>query len=109
MPLYQNSRDIGKSIFFNLYKYYELDGKDDLFNKTKEVFNYLEKTVNGNKITDQQRLPAKKFLRIIFFLKLYHNKNLHSQLESATKELRKEIKHEGKSLTFPLNLIIHNS
>ena len=76
MALYQNSRDNGKSIFYYLYKYFELNGKTKLFDKTKEVFNYLEEKNSTIKANEHQKLIMKKFLRIMYFINQYHIKIL---------------------------------
>ena len=39
--LYQNYLDNGKSIFFYLYNYYNLGAETNIFERTKQVFNYL--------------------------------------------------------------------
>ena len=39
--LYQNYPDNGKSIFFYLYNYYNLGTETNIFERTKQVFNYL--------------------------------------------------------------------
>ena len=102
MALYQTSRDNGKSIFFYLYQYFELNGKEKLFDKTKEVFNYLEEKKSTIQANEHQKLIMKKFLRIMYFINQYHNKILHNQLKSKTKKLIKQIQQNDKSFrVFP--------
>ena len=49
--LYQTSRDNCKSIFFYLYKYFDLSGDSNQFNKTKKIFKYLNSKEETGKLT----------------------------------------------------------
>ena len=100
IALYQNSRDNGKSIFYYLYKYFNLGTETNIFERTKQVFNYLENNINDEKISDSQKLIMKKFLGIMHFINQYHNKILHNQIKSKTKKLIKEIQKKNKD--FPV-------
>mgnify|MGYP006873068910 CR=1 FL=1 len=64
ISLYQNSRDNGKIIFESLYEYFGLIGTGQPFEKTKEVFNYLDKKGSNDKITEDKKIIMSKFLRI---------------------------------------------
>ena len=100
IALYQNSRDNGKSIFYYLYKYFNLGTETNIFERTKQVFNYLENNINDEKISDSQKLIMKKFLGIMHFINQYHNKILHNQIKSKTKKIIKEIQKKNKD--FPV-------
>ena len=98
ISLYQNSRDNGKSIFLYLHKYFGLEESQTHFEKTKQVFNYLEQKDDTSKITRSQKFILKKFLKIMFFVNRYHNKILHKQLKSTTKSLISEVQKKNKDL-----------
>lgn len=102
IALYQTSRDNGKSIFFYLYKYFELNGDRNLFDKTKKIFQYLDSKDKTDKLTQTQKIALNKFLKILFFVNRYHNKILHKQLKTKTLKLIKEIQKRDKNFSvFP--------
>ena len=101
IALYQNSRDDGKSIFYYLYKYFGLTDDDNLFHKTKRVLKYLNEDTDTDKITMYQKLVLKKFLKIMFFLNFYHNKILHAEILSSTKEVLNNIQKKDNK-HFPI-------
>ena len=100
--LYQTSRDNGKSIFFYLYKYFELSGDSNQFDKTKKIFQYLDSKEETDKLNETQKIALNKFLKILFFVNQYHNKILHRQLKTKTLKLIKEIQKRDKNFrVFP--------
>ena len=100
--LYQTSRDNSKSIFFYLYKYFELSGDSNQFDKTKKIFQYLDSKEETDKLNEKQKIALNKFLKILFFVNQYHNKILHRQLKTKTLKLIKEIQKRDKNLlVFP--------
>ena len=103
MALYQNARDSGKSIFYYLYKYFGLNGKIKLFEKTKEVFNYLDAKNNDNsKLSEYEKIIMKKFLKIMYFINKCNNKILHNLFTSQTKSMIKDIQQRDKGfIVFP--------
>ena len=102
ITLYQTSRDNGKSIFFYLYKYFELNGYRNQFDKTKKIFQYLDSKDKTDKLTKTQKIALNKFLKILFFVNRYHNKILHKRLKTKTLNLNKDIQKIDKNfLVFP--------
>lgn len=102
VALYQNSRDMSKTIFLYLYKYFELKGDEALFDKTKKVFEYLNKKGDTNKLTEHKKSVLNKFLKTLYFINLYHNNILHRQLKTSTIDLIKNIqKNDKDSAIFP--------
>ena len=60
--LYQNSRDITKSIFHYLYKYFGFNEHDSYFQKIGVVIEYLEKKGDIENLSKEKKFKIKKFL-----------------------------------------------
>ena len=99
--LYQNSRDITKSIFYYLYKYFGFNDCDNYFQKIGVVIEYLENKRDIESLSKEKKFKIKKFLKIAFFLNKYHNKILHRLISSSTENLIKDIQKKRNLPVFP--------
>lgn len=101
--LYQNSRDIFKSISYYFYEYLNLRGVcPNIFEKIKLIIKYLEEkddnklkqmqNDNTKLIEDEFRPKLAKYFKLHFFVNKVSNKIIHRNFSEEQRRLLKENK-----------------
>ena len=99
--LLTNGRDTVKSIVFNLYEYFGLEGQKKTFYQLGQMLKSLKSGELDNKFNDNTISKEKldQFLLLSFFLKNFLNKILHREFSIEEIDHENEITDE-KSLKF---------
>ena len=86
-----------KSIVFNLYGYFGLQGEKEMFYQLSQILKSLKTDDLNNKLNDISKEKLNQFLLLSFFLKNFLNKVLHR--EFAIKEINID-ENDAKALKF---------
>ena len=97
LNLISNGRDMIKSIIFNLYGYFGLQGEKETFYQLSQILKSLKTDDLNNKLNDISKEKLNQFLLLSFFLKNFLNKVLHR--EFAIKEINID-ENDEKALKF---------
>ena len=105
LALYENSRDIGKSICYYFFEY--LDAKilsKDNFSKLKTIIHCLEGKIENNKIKNinpEIRENLLKFFKFHFFINKVLNKIIHRNISEQCQSLLEQQKENDILPPFP--------
>lgn len=105
LALYDNSRDLGKSICFHFFEY--LNSRIlsiDKFGKLKTIINCLEGKIENEKaknINPEMRVKLVKFFKFHFFINKVINKIMHRNISEECQSLLDQQKEEDILPLFP--------